>query len=70
VQESKDLSRLLELINTQSNKQQLPSISWISDENQNITTALNTQNGSPTGSSMGVTCQLQSTEALALEKFR
>lgn len=55
-QEAKDLTRLLELINTPASKQQLPPISWISDENQNDT---------PAGA-----CQHQSTEALALEKFR
>ncbi|XP_048580078.1 serine/threonine-protein kinase Nek10 isoform X2 [Nematostella vectensis] len=56
--ESKDLSRLLELINTPASKQQLPSISWVADENQNAVTG-----------SVIPTCHHQSTESLALERF-
>jgi hypothetical protein len=70
-QEAKDLSRLLELINTPASKQQLPSISWVQDENQNVTPApWNNQGSPPKGSGNGFACHHQSTEALALEKFR
>ncbi|XP_020615128.1 serine/threonine-protein kinase Nek10-like [Orbicella faveolata] len=62
--EENDLSRLLDLLNTPASKQQLPSISWIPDENQNTTSnpwAAQTNGVLPH--------QHQSTEALALEKF-
>ncbi|KAM7451535.1 Serine/threonine-protein kinase Nek10 [Porites harrisoni] len=61
--EMKDLSRLLELLNTPASKQQLPSISWITDENQNSTP-------NPwAAQTHALPHQHQSTEALALEKF-
>lgn len=62
--EEKDLSRLLDLLNTPASKQQLPSISWIPDENQN------TPSNPWAAQANGVLPhQHQSTEALALEKF-
>lgn len=61
--EEKDLSRLLDLLNTPASKQQLPSISWVTDENQN--TAANPW----AAQTNALPHQHQSTEALALEKF-
>lgn len=61
--EEKDLSRLLDLLNTPASKQQLPSISWVTDENQNTT-------ANPWASQANaLPHQHQSTEALALENF-
>lgn len=61
--EEKDLSRLLDLLNTPASKQQLPSISWVTDENQNTT-------ANPWASQANaLPHQHQSTEAIALENF-
>ncbi|KAK3752403.1 hypothetical protein QZH41_008607 [Actinostola sp. cb2023] len=67
VQEAKDLSRLLELVSTPASKQQLPSISWIPDENQNV--IIPSWGGTGPAGTAGPACQHQSMEALALEKF-
>ncbi|XP_071803322.1 serine/threonine-protein kinase Nek10-like isoform X1 [Asterias amurensis] len=66
--ETKELSRLLGLLNTPASKQQLPSLDYDPANNNNNNNAVKSANGVQKPTKSG-SCQHQSSEAVALENF-